>query len=120
MNKTIYNTLPAHGYAGHACNELCIIAVKNPAYVETEIPEIELWFEGYVGLDKRVTVTKLPDNFGSENWELLDLAIDDEPTIPIDDGEQGFYRFTLEVIHGWEGSSDDDYGFEIVEWNRIK
>lgn len=120
MSKTIYNTLPAHGYAGHICNELCIKVIKNPAYVESEMPVPEMWFEGYVGIDKRVTVTKLPPDYTTEFWEALDQCIDNEPTIPIDDGEQGFYRFNLEIYSGWEGSSDDDYGFEISDWQKIK
>jgi hypothetical protein len=39
MKRTIYNTLPAHGYPGHACNKQCITVVKRKKSRSPQRPE---------------------------------------------------------------------------------
>lgn len=79
---------------------------------------IELWFEGYVGIDKRITVTKLPEKFSHEAWEALDQMLDDSPSPDLDIENQGFYRFNLVIESGFE--DEDEFGFLIDDWSSIK
>lgn len=79
-----------------------------------------LWFEGFVGIDYRITVTKLPKDFGYENWEYLDESIRDEPTLDIDsDMTNSFYIFRLEPETGFEDPHEHEICFHIVEFEEI-
>ena len=77
----------------------------------------DLWFEGYVGIGQRITVTKMPKSFGVNEWEALDLMLDNEPKPQLDIEEQGFYKFTLSVESGFE--DEYEWGFEIDDYFRI-
>ena len=78
---------------------------------------IELWFEGYVGIDKRITVTKLPEKFSHEAWEALNQMLANEPSPDLDIESQGFYRFKLSVESGFE--DEDEWGFDIDDYEKI-
>jgi hypothetical protein len=79
-----------------------------------------LWFEGFVGIDYRVTVTKLPENFGEENWEYLDASLSDEPTVDIDsDQTNQFYVFKLETESGFDYPHENEIGFSICDMEGI-
>lgn len=77
--------------------------------------KIDLWFEGYVGIDGRIAVSKLPEKFSHEAWEALDLYLHDEPSPDLGLGadEAGLYRFELEVESGFEGCEDHEFAFSI-------
>ncbi len=79
-----------------------------------------LWFEGYIGLDGRVTPTRLPKKFSVELWESLDLMLDDEPKVEIDsDMECGFFIFKLEAESGYEYPHEHEIGLSISDFVEI-
>jgi hypothetical protein len=82
--------------------------------------DIELWFDGYVGIDSRITVTRLPEKFSFEAWEVLDDMLRDNPTIDMDvECLNNFYRFELKTCSGFEGNDECQYTFEIEDYNKI-
>lgn len=83
--------------------------------------DIELWFEGYIGIDQRITVTKLPSKFNHEAWEVLDFMLNDEPSpdLGICAEEQGFYRFKLGVESGFEVPHENEWAFNIEDCEKI-
>lgn len=79
-----------------------------------------LWFEGFVGIEGRIAITKLPENFGHENWEFLDASIADEPTIDIDsDMTNKFYIFKIVPESGFEYPHEHEICFHIDTYEEI-
>lgn len=83
--------------------------------------EIDLWFEGFVGIDDRIAISQLPKKFSHEAWEKLDEHLEDEPSpdLGMDLDEKGqFYRFELKVESGFE--DENEWGFSIGEYEQIE
>lgn len=81
-----------------------------------------MWFIGFLGIDERISISKLPTKFSHEAWEALDLMLSDEPEpclgLDIDERNR-FFRFELEIDSGFDSPHEDEWGFVIKDFKEI-